>query len=77
MANISQIQTPDGKIYNINAKTVNGHTVASDVQANKVLVTDGNGAIVSSDVSRQRLSELGNTFSIVNGKVCITYDDGQ
>lgn len=46
-------------------------------QANKVLVTDGNGAIIGSDVSRQRLSELGNTFSIVNGKVCITYDDGQ
>lgn len=77
MANISQITLPDGKTYDINAKTVNGHTVASDVQANKVLVTDGNGAIVSSDVSRQRLSDLGNTFSVVNGKVCITYDDGQ
>ena len=46
-------------------------------QGNRVLVTDSNGAIIGSDVSRQRLSDLGNAFSVVNGKVCITYDDGQ
>lgn len=58
-----------------NGKIIGSPAVSA--QENKVLVTDGNGAIVSSDVSRQRLSDLGNTFSIVNGKVCITYDDGQ
>lgn len=46
-------------------------------QGNRVLVTNSNGAIVGSDVSSRRLSDLGNAFSVVNGKVCITYDDGQ
>ena len=48
-------------------------TIAPD----RVVVTDSNGARVGSDVTGTKLSQLGNTFSIVNGKVCITYDDGQ
>ena len=46
-------------------------------QNDRVIVTDSNGAIVGSDVTSGRLSDLGNAFSVVNGKVCITYDDGQ
>ncbi len=36
MADISQIKLPDGNSYNINATTVNKHTVESDVPANAV-----------------------------------------
>lgn len=59
-----------------NGKVI-GAPPTTSAQANRVLTTDSNGAIVGSDVTSGRLSELGNTFSIVNGKVCITYDDGQ
>ena len=36
MANISQIKLPNNTTYDINAKTVNNHTVASDVPADAV-----------------------------------------
>ena len=39
MADISQIKTPNGTTYDINAKKVNGHTVGTDVPAN-ALFTD-------------------------------------
>ena len=59
----------------------NGNVVGApptiSAQGNRVLITDSNGAIVGSDVTSGRLSDLGNAFSVVNGKVCITYDDGQ
>lgn len=36
MSNINQIETPDGEVYDINATTVNGHTVEKDVPADAV-----------------------------------------
>lgn len=41
MANISKIKLPNGTSYDINAKTVNGHTVAKDVPSDAVF-TDNN-----------------------------------
>lgn len=34
MANIGAIRLPNGSSYNINARSVNGHTVAVDVPSN-------------------------------------------
>lgn len=34
MSSISQIKLPNGSVYDINSKTVNGHTVNSDVPSN-------------------------------------------
>ena len=58
-----------------NGKIIGSPT--SVISADRVVVTDANGAQVGSTVTGTKLSQLGNTFSIVNGKVCITYDDGQ
>jgi hypothetical protein len=44
MSYISQIKLPNNTTYDINSKTVNGHTVASDVPSNAVF-TDTNNAV--------------------------------
>lgn len=57
MADISQIQTPDGTTYDINAKRVNGHSVQSDVPANAVFggvsdVTVNDVSIVENNIAK-------------------------
>ena len=58
MANISQIKLPNNTTYDINAKTVEGHTVKKDVPSNAVF------------------TDTTYPFAVVNGKLCIIYDDG-
>ena len=55
MADITQIELPDGNTYDINAKTVNGHTVASDVPANAVFTDTTYTATGNIDISQQNV----------------------
>ena len=50
MANISQIKLPNNTTYDISAKTVNGHTVATDVPSGAVF-TDTNNAVTQTATS--------------------------
>lgn len=50
MANISKIELPNGTTYDINAATVNGHTVGKDVPSNAVFTDTTYDKMSSSDV---------------------------
>lgn len=72
MADISQIKLPDNTTYDINAKKVNSHTVATDVPSGAVF-TDTKNTAGSTDTS-SKIYLIGATSQAANPQ---TYSDDQ
>ena len=72
MADISQIKLPDNTTYDINAKKVNSHTVATDVPSGAVF-TDTKNTAGSTDTS-SKIYLVGATEQSANPQ---TYSDDQ
>ena len=83
MANLNQIELPDGSTYDIDAKTVNGHTVDKDVPENAIFSytiqnTTVNSVLKGADIDVDDItswnagtmtsaSASGDTLTITNG----------